>query len=472
MMKQGLGNFGGMMTGGGRGNQGNNNLPVPPNGKARPNTLVENKRQSVSGAKLMTGATNSLLNVGKDGIKATSNVIVGTSNVAVNVLTLGNTSIVSTMNKADAVYQSQVVHKTLNPTWDEEVVLSTERYGDVMRAAKFLLIEVWDKNTALADVCLGEVFVPIVCALHLDPETPDGNVPKHVGLRKYPLQLSKHMKINRALAKRMPAGLGSMRAQLLYREAPEFPDSTLKERGEHDPIKVNFIVQLKPVGALDFAWPSRVISSEQTADSMEQDVLYVRMKHDGLHLSVTLTQPHSDRVKMLMECREKSADSIDKNSLNLVIPYNQVSLGESAVLTTDALMCNITFTRVVMSATQKGQEVERQITLDVLLGPCPATDVFAILNQRVTLTHFRATLKATAAIKPELDDLDNLGRDLQQEILAISHDIEDLSLQANAAPILESLLKDKNVGTSQANKPQDSSMVIFADKTNRMSVTY
>jgi hypothetical protein len=423
-------------------------------------------------AKAAGDAATGLLSLGAASIQGTSNVIVGTTNVAVNALTLGNAGIVSSMNKADAVYTSPVVNKTLNPTWEDDVVLSTEKYGDVMRNAKYLLIEVWDKNTALADECLGEVYLPIVCAHKLEPTANLDRVPRTTGLHKYPVQISKHMKINRAAAKRLPTGLGSMRAQLLYKEAPFPPDATAREKGEHDKINVNLILQVKPVGALDFAWPSRIISSELTAEVMEQDILYARLKHDGLELSVTTSATPSDRVKMLMECREKTkatSSGADKNVICLLIPYDQIHIGDSSILTTDALQCNVTFTRIVMSTTQKGKEIERPATLDLLIGPCPACDVYAIMQQRVTLTGFRQALKKIAGVQVKLSDIDAIAADLQGEILGVSHDLEDMSHKSNSTSVLENILNTAD--TTRSEKAAEGA-VIFADKINRMSVTY
>lgn len=423
-------------------------------------------------ARVAENAASGLLSLGAAGIHGTTNVIAGTSNAAVNVLTLGNANIISSMNKADVVYVSAVAGKTLNPTWDEEVVLSTEQYGDVMRRAKFLLVEVWDKKIALADECLGEVFIPIVCAHNVDTGVNTHRLPPNTGLRKYPVQLSKHMKIDRQAAKRLPNGLGTMRAQLFYQDLPFPPNSTSKERGEDDPIRVHLLMQAKPVGALDFAWPSRIISSEQTPDAMEQDVLFVRLKHDGLHLSMTLTQTPSDRAKMLSECREKTkATSVgaDKNCLCMVVPYEQVLIDESSLLTTDALQCTVTFTRIVTSTAQRGKEVERPAALDLLIGPCPACDVYAILQQRVGLASFRDALKRIAGVQAPLKEVDAIASDLQAEILATSHDLEDMSVRTNATSVLENIITSR--ASTKAQKAAEGA-VIFADKTNHMSVTY
>lgn len=446
----------------------------------RPQLDRRNSANVGNPASMVGSAASGLISLGAAGIQGTSNVIVGTSNVAVNVLTLGNAGIVSSMNKADAIFISPVVNKSLNPTWDDEIVISTEQYGDLMRQAKYLLIEVWNKNTAFADECLGEVYVPIVCAHRVEPQSNLDRVPRTTGMKKYPVQLSKHMKINRTAAKRLPNGLGSMRTQLLHREIRPPRGATSKELGEDDPIKVNLLVQMKPVGALDYAWPSRVISSEATADTMESDTLFVRLKHDGLHLSVSLpTQlPYSDRIKMLLECREKSKATTsggDKNCLVMIVPYDQLFISTCAILTTDALQCSVTLTRLVTSSTQKGKELERPVTLDLLIGPCPACDVYSILQQRVSLTEYRAPLKAIAGIQVPIDKVNDIARDLQQEILAVSHDLEDMSVRTNATPVLENILNN-NSGTNTTNTTTTSktteSNIIFADQISRMSVTY
>jgi hypothetical protein len=466
----------GQKTPGKPGAPGSESAKTPSN-RPNPDRRSTNQTPQTGGAAVVANvakdAASGILSLGAASIQGTSNVIVGTSNAAVNVLTLGNANIISSMNKADVVYVSNVVSKTLNPAWEEEVVLSTRQYGDVMRRAKFLLVELWDKKIALADECLGEVYVPIVCAHTVETGLSVDRLPKGTGARKYPVQLSKHMKINRQAAKRLPNGLGTMRAQLFYQDLPFPRDATSKEMGLDDPIRVHLLMQTKPVGALDFAWPSRIIASEQTADAMEQDVLFVRLRHDGLHLSLPNSQTPSDRAKMLSECREKvkaTNAGADKNLICIVVPYEQILVDESSLLTTDALLCTLTVTRIVTTAAQKGKEVERPAALDLLIGPCPACDVYAILQQRVGVATFRAALKRIAGVQVPLEEVDAIAADLQGEYLATSHDLEDMSLRTNSTSVLESII-NSGASSTKADKATERT-VIFADKTNHMSVTY
>ncbi|KAJ1418321.1 hypothetical protein B484DRAFT_143116 [Ochromonadaceae sp. CCMP2298] len=434
------------------------------------NVVVQGTGKVIKGTgdvtmKVMRGTGDLTMKVVQGTGDLTMKVVQGTGDVAVNVLTLGNKQIVSTMNKADILYQSPV-SKSL--TWEEEVVLSTKTMGDAVQRAKFLLVEVWDKNT-MADACLGECFLPIISAAQEPSEGEGGDggaSASSVGGQKYPLQISKHMKRSRAVGS-ASAALGSVTVQLTRKDLP----TKMKD----DLVAVNMVLQLKPIGALDFAWPCRLLTAGQAADALEDDQLHMQLGHTGLHIRTPLVQPYSDRALLLMECLER----VPGDELELVVPYSQIIGGVCTILTTDALICGITLTRSVPSGTVKNTRVERPVTLDLLVGPCPAADVFTIIRQRTALHSICTTVKHLAGVTTSTTELNAVAKELAADIYATSRFIESLSAEIDTSALLENMGAG-NVGTDsestrliqKVNSERSTSGAIFSDSHNRMSITY
>jgi len=330
------------------------------------------------GTATIVGTANLTGNVIQSSISTSTSVLQSTSNVTVNVLTLGNTSIISNKNKNDIIYQSSVINNTLHPIFNDMIKINTKKYLKQLKIAKFLLLQIWDKNT-LADVCLGEIYIPIISAelMNSDFDYDNNNDDiKKVKIHTLPIQLSNYMKLNKTYnyltKKLLHKNLGTISYQFMRKDL-------VLNYNDEDPITVKLLMQLKPINAIDYAWPCRLLpptsnnnstttssisslslsssvalsslSSTTTAtavaatsiltgqnvnnnnnsnlhssssvtiiDEPENEIFYVQLRHDGLLVTRSvsstslISSSFSDRTKLLFECRERMSPSTSSSS--------------------------------------------------------------------------------------------------------------------------------------------------------------
>ena len=210
------------------------------------------------GTATIVNTANLTGNVIQSSITTSTSVLQTTSNVTVNVLTLGNTNIISNKNKNDIIYQSSVINNTLHPKYNVMIIINTKKYLKQLKVAKFLLLQIWDKNT-LADVCLGEIYIPIISAelMNTDFDYNDNNDDiNKIKIHTLPIQLSNYMKLNKNYnfvnKKLIHKNLGTISYQFMRKDL-------VLNYNDEDPITVKLLLQLKPIYAIDYAWPCRLL---------------------------------------------------------------------------------------------------------------------------------------------------------------------------------------------------------------------
>ena len=137
---------------------------------------------------------------------------------------------------------------------------------------------------------------------------------------------------------------------------------------------------------------------------------------------------------ILAECLERKfiSSNGDSHAIHLVIPYNQLDISEMHVLTENMFLLTVSLHRCLQSTTGLGtlgtagsnnkipSVVKREIHCDLLVGPCIANDLYALLHNRITLCMHRSTLSSYVSVdKKATDDIEafeHIANDLQEEI--------------------------------------------------------
>ena len=302
----------------------------------------------------------------------------------------------STVNNLNGIkpgffYRSKVYPKSHCPQWNDEVEISSEMFPELFGNIKYILVEVWDKNSMNADNCIGEVFISIHAAINLSKDEP-------YQTNKYALQFSKSTK-SRAFGRQDVdrLKLGNLYAVLSTSDINK-PLSDLRNKQ----VTVDLQCSMRPLQILDCAWPCRVLSSAKSG--LEDFVLNIFVSHNSLVLSsfdssrpsvIATNSKQSEKFKALQECVENFYIDDGDSKLRLIIPFSQITEDSIFILSENMIFLTVfAMRRITDSGAGSDEESVRfkGISIDLVVGPCLASDFYAVLTNRIALQNTKSKL--------------------------------------------------------------------------------
>ena len=303
-------------------------------------------------------------------------------------------SSVSNLNgiKPGFFYRSKVIPKSHCPLWNDEVEISSELFPELLGNIKYILIEVWDKNSINTDTCIGEVYISVHSAIDSSNEA----LPYQAN--KYALQFSKSTKskifgrwdIDRPK-------LGNLYAVLSTSNLNK-PNANLLD----NKVTVELQCSIRPLQVLDCAWPCRVLSSAKSG--LEDFVLNIFVSHNSLVLSsfdssrpsvIATNSKQSEKFKALQECVENFYIDDGDSKLRLIIPFSQITEDSIFILSENMIFLTVFAMRRITDSgggTEEESVRFKGISIDLVVGPCLASDFYAILTNRIALQNTKSKL--------------------------------------------------------------------------------
>jgi hypothetical protein len=354
---------------------------------------------------------------------------------------LGGRNSSSSSSPKTYFFKSKEVQRSFSPLYNEEIEISSVVHD--LTDAKYFLIEIWDKNSKSADVCLGEVHISLVSAINLNKQVSSGS---SNGIKAYPIQVSQAMKAKSYTAPEYnPISLGVLHAQLTTYDFQDRSAASLVSQGSMsagsmppDKIDVTIYSSVKKIATQDCAWPFRFLTKLQ--NGLGKGVFHLFCGFDGLHIHASLEycKPSNDEEMsffgLLEECMEKVSDEGAK-VLHLIVPYSKLNADDIFILTDSMVMFSITLRRVVSGGGSRTNK--KEIFLDLVVGPCVASDFFTTLHYRITLAPIRLSIDSFVGSK-QTDSLvfDQVVKLLQFEIHTAMKSIISYSSKADQSAAL------------------------------------
>lgn len=318
-------------------------------------------------------------------------------------------------------YRSKVVPKSHCPLWNDEIEISSEIFDDLLGSIKYILVEVWDKNSINSDNCIGEVYISIHSAVNTAKESEQFLACKHV------LQFSKSTKsksYGRSEVDRCK--LGNLYAALSMSEIYK-PNSNLAD----NKVSVKLSCSIRPIQIMDCAWPCRVMSAAKSG--WEDFVLNLYISHNSLVLSsfdsnrpstVAINSKMSEKFKALQECVE-NVYAIEENDakLRLIIPFSQITEDSVFILSDNMLFLTLFVMRRIAVNGDDESFRFKGLTIDLVVGPCPASDFYSMLTSRINLQNTKSKLLSFIMQDKSQVPSDNYKAEFQSTIQLMQFEI-------------------------------------------------
>jgi hypothetical protein len=321
-------------------------------------------------------------------------------------------------DRSGFLFRSHTAASSSFASWNEadDVEISTEKHGDVINHSKFVMVQFWSKYVSgtTPDTPLGEVLIPLMSAYSVDPSSFDSGGLE--GASKHRILLPSALN-TRKTSQTLNTGL--MATVLLNMCPVSDPDYDASDRAS---IKLN--TSLKPIQSADCSWPCRFLSKQY--GGVEAELFYVFPAHDGLYIMGQAIDGPGDLKRhvnsvgsVLSECVERKSFVGQENRLQLMVPYSQVPAHDMHITTDNMLALHVQLHRCIKIPGSNLSSTNKAITLEILVGPCLAKDLYTIMHNRISLHFIRSTLSAFATDKRKEDPevFDNVAKMLQDEIL-------------------------------------------------------
>jgi hypothetical protein len=317
------------------------------------------------------------------------------------------------------IFKSSSTPNGANASWgDGEVVeISTEKHGDAINHAKFVMIQFWSKTAGGAnpDTPLGEILIPLLSAKETSADCFESGGLEHA--EKHRILLPSILSTRKTS---QTVNTGLIASTIL-----NMCTSTNGDYDSSDRASIKLATSVKPVQSADCSWPCRFLSKQ--LGGAEAEAFYFFPAHDGLYIIGQANTSGGDLKRhpnsvgsVLSECAERKSFAGQDNRLQLMVPYSQVAAHEMHIITDNMLVLNVQLKRCIKVPGSSLNSIQKDIKLEILVGPCLAKDLYTIMHNRISLHSIRSTLSAYATDKrkEEQELFEDVARMLQDEILS------------------------------------------------------
>lgn len=307
----------------------------------------------------------------------------------------------------------------------------------------------------LIEVSIGEVLIPILNAVKVPEE--DMNKPSFEHCTQYRLQIPPiaQSSIRKTSTSTSTSSKSSQTICSCYTAYIQLftCDVEIPEYDRSDQVNLKLVASMKPIQSADCSWPCRFMSKQ--LHGAEAEVFNFFPAHDGLHIfsmyGVDRKRHINGISSILMECLERkfisssSGGGGDSNNIHLVIPYSQLDISEMHILTENMFLLIVSLHRCLPPSTTTGANsssnssskgpsmIKHAIQCELLVGPCIANDLYALVHNRITLCIFRDTISSyvsssssiivdkmtSSSNNTSIEDMEafeHIAKDLQEEI--------------------------------------------------------
>jgi hypothetical protein len=341
------------------------------------------------------------------------------------------------------VYRSFVCKSTVNPFWpDEGAIILTEEEHRLSHAVD-VLVEFWDANRLNADVCLGELRIPIIniqnsesLSLRCSEIAPSIKMPKSAVEKKY------FGTVNYSCSR------VRLDPQPLAADGTTLPNSETADSVPLRQINMSVIGCLEPSSTHLFRWPALLLTSE-TAEIPPS--LNMHISFDGIVLSYPGKKAEGGKkakLELLGSCRESASFDTDSLFREVVIPWSQVNMNRTVPMCASTLLIEVTLHRVFRNDTtidigeasdvkqpgdsnhsnkprqSKGASMfpssAKEFEATVVVGPCPAFHLMELVESRIATHDVRQQMQECPST---VAGMEATAKVLLSEIQQISSDI-------------------------------------------------
>jgi hypothetical protein len=240
------------------------------------------------------------------------------------------------------VYRSCVCKATVNPYWpDEGDIILTEEDHRISLAID-VLVEFWDANRLNADVCLGELRIPVINIQNADTTVVRcSEIAPSMKMTKVNVEKKYFGTVNYTCCKTVP-----LKEQTVHEVLDAGREEAVIAIASEE-VFATFIGCLEPSSTHLFRWPCLLITSETTSIPPS---LCMHMSFDGLALSYAV-HPHGSSKKnkkfeLLASCRESVSWTPDATFREVVVPWSQINVSKTIPICASTLIIEVTLHRV------------------------------------------------------------------------------------------------------------------------------
>ena len=358
------------------------------------------------------------------------------------------------------IHRSAAVNSSHMATFAEAEVIdiTSEKHGDSLNNAKYVLVQFWNRALPSAgsgssssgsggDVAVGEILIPLLSAYKVTDDI-ELNIWNADSPSKHRVLLPSTLSSKKTSQTVNTGAVASVQLNMCNHQNFDYEAS--------DRASVKLVTSLKPIQSADCSWPCRFLNKQ--LQGVEAEVFYFFPAHDGLHIfckpysqSGDLKRHPNSVGSVLSECLERKAITTGENRLQLVVPYSQVCTSDMHIITDNMLALSVALKRCIKVAGSNLNSIQKEIKLELLVGPCLAKDLYTIMHNRISLFSIRSTLSsyATDKRKEEQDVFDHVAKMLQDEILITMEGIDQF-VHKPASSVIGSSISCRGSSTAPA----------------------